>query len=131
MGDILDLPQSSQGEDTSETLFQPPGHGNSSTMRPILPKKEQSEDSVDLDTVPDARSSKRRCVSSACIPCRKRKSKVHRTVVTFLGLSVTVMLTSGAGVSVTVALQLVRPALPSITPNVSTTSTVTTEERVR
>ncbi|KAI9880982.1 MAG: hypothetical protein M1830_009476 [Pleopsidium flavum] len=44
-------------------------------VRPILPKEEQGESPPELDSVPEARSSKRRCVSSACIPCRKRKSK--------------------------------------------------------
>ena len=125
-----DLPQSSKGEVTSETLSEPPSQGSFSTMRPILPKEEQNEDSVSLDAVPDARSSKRRCVSSACIPCRKRKSKASRPSLPSVALRVNVLLTSGSGVSVMAALQLVRPVQPCITPSASTTSTVITEGKV-
>ncbi|KAI4125685.1 MAG: hypothetical protein LQ347_005275 [Umbilicaria vellea] len=75
MGKIPDSPPTSKSEDMSDTRVQPSSRGSAGTMRPILPKEEQNEESVNLDVVTDARSSKRRCVSSACIPCRKRKSK--------------------------------------------------------
>lgn len=43
--------------------------------RPIRPKDEGA--SVDdVDSPAETKASKRRAVSSACIPCRKRKSKV-------------------------------------------------------
>lgn len=43
--------------------------------RPLRPKDEGGM--IDgLDTPAETKSSKRRAVSSACIPCRKRKSKV-------------------------------------------------------
>jgi hypothetical protein len=42
------------------------------TLRP----KDEPGTSEDQDTASDARLSKRKAVSSACLPCRKRKSKV-------------------------------------------------------
>lgn len=51
---------------------------SSSTMvlvRRVLPKEEEDGNSPPLLSLP-TRANKRRCVSSACIPCRKRKSKV-------------------------------------------------------
>ncbi|KAA8910686.1 fungal-specific transcription factor domain-containing protein [Sphaerosporella brunnea] len=45
--------------------------------RPILPKQEE-RDSPGLESVKPVRTTpsiKRRCISSACVPCRKRKSK--------------------------------------------------------
>lgn len=51
---------------------------SSSTMvlvRRVLPKEEEDGNSPPLLSLP-TRGNKRRCVSSACIPCRKRKSKV-------------------------------------------------------
>lgn len=48
-------------------------------MRTIRPKDEQDDSTSTLSSVPTLpRSAKRRCISSACIPCRKRKSKVRR-----------------------------------------------------
>lgn len=35
-----------------------------------------TKDEQDNSHVQDAKASKRRCVQSACVPCRKRKSKV-------------------------------------------------------
>ncbi|TKA64762.1 hypothetical protein B0A49_07973 [Cryomyces minteri] len=43
-------------------------------VRPILPKDENVV-SPTPDSAPEYKSSKRRCVSSACVPFRKRKSK--------------------------------------------------------
>jgi hypothetical protein len=43
--------------------------------RPLRPKDEVTS-TDDVDSPAEAKSSKRRAVSSACIPCRKRKSKV-------------------------------------------------------
>lgn len=45
-------------------------------VRPILPKQEERE-SPSLDCSDPPRTTKRRCISSACIPCRRRKSKVR------------------------------------------------------
>lgn len=47
------------------------------SMRQIRPKDEKEESPVDPNTIPETSksSSKRRCVSSACLPCRRRKSK--------------------------------------------------------
>lgn len=45
--------------------------------RPLRPKDEP-ETSDGIDGTPEPKSNKRRAVSSACIPCRKRKSKVRR-----------------------------------------------------
>lgn len=53
-------------------------------VRRILPKQED-ENSPPLDSIFTTRATKRRCVSSACIPCRKRKSKVGFPVRTILG----------------------------------------------
>lgn len=92
MGDPLRLRQSSQSEDTSDTSSEPPSQGSFNIMRPILPKEEQPEDAIYLDAVPDARNSKRRCVSSACIPCRKRKSKASDPAVDRRGPSVPLQL---------------------------------------
>ncbi|KAI9680533.1 MAG: hypothetical protein M1817_003973 [Caeruleum heppii] len=44
-------------------------------VRPLLPKEEGDEVRPDLDDRLDTKAGKRRCVSSACTPCRKRKSK--------------------------------------------------------
>ncbi|KAI9785682.1 MAG: hypothetical protein M1839_008699 [Geoglossum umbratile] len=44
-------------------------------VRPILPKKQSTGPPLEPDHGFGTRPSKRRCVSSACIPCRKRKSK--------------------------------------------------------
>ena len=49
--------------------------GGTDMVRRILPKQEEGN-SPPLDSITPARSAKRRCVSSACIPCRRRKSKV-------------------------------------------------------
>ncbi|RPB05323.1 hypothetical protein L873DRAFT_1758261 [Choiromyces venosus 120613-1] len=48
--------------------------GGTDMVRRILPKQEEGN-SPPLDSILPARSAKRRCVSSACIPCRRRKSK--------------------------------------------------------
>ena len=45
-------------------------------VRPLRPKEEQTETATLSDSSLEPKSAKRRCVSSACIPCRKRKSKV-------------------------------------------------------
>lgn len=47
----------------------------STMVRRVHPKEEEGN-SPPLHSILPARSNKRRCVSSACIPCRKRKSKV-------------------------------------------------------
>ncbi|KAI9793529.1 MAG: hypothetical protein M1816_007962 [Peltula sp. TS41687] len=44
-------------------------------VRPLLPKEEQTDSPNLSDSGLESKSAKRRCVSSACIPCRKRKSK--------------------------------------------------------
>ncbi|KAI9884567.1 MAG: hypothetical protein M1823_003639 [Watsoniomyces obsoletus] len=43
--------------------------------RPLLPK-DQAPSPIHPDKGNEGKGSKRRCVSSACVPCRKRKSKV-------------------------------------------------------
>jgi hypothetical protein len=46
-------------------------------VRPILPKAEQASPAYRTEPSAETKFSKRRCVSSACLPCRKRKSKVQ------------------------------------------------------
>ncbi|KAI9832944.1 MAG: hypothetical protein M1826_000723 [Phylliscum demangeonii] len=49
-------------------------------VRPLLPKDERKESPTTSDSAAEAKAAKRRCVSSACLPCRKRKSKCDGTV---------------------------------------------------
>jgi hypothetical protein len=91
--------------------------------RPIRPKDEvNSTDGV--DSAAETKSSKRRAVSSACIPCRKRKSKVSLTrmqdIVTLADMSY----------SVTVVDHRAQHALLYIGRNASTTKTATIAEKV-
>jgi hypothetical protein len=91
--------------------------------RPIRPKDEvNSTDGV--DSAAETKSSKRRAVSSACIPCRKRKSKVSLTrmqdIVTLADMSY----------SVTVVDHRAQHALLYIGRNASTTKIATIAEKV-
>jgi hypothetical protein len=91
--------------------------------RPIRPKDEvNSTDGV--DSAAETKSSKRRAVSSACIPCRKRKSKVSLTrmqdIVTLADMSY----------SVTVVDHRAQHALLYIGRNASTTKTATIAGKV-
>lgn len=91
--------------------------------RPIRPKNdpgapEGSEHST------DSKGGKRKAVSSACIPCRKRKSKVSSS------LSVVRSNFADLGTSVMVNYHRVRLALQSIGPSAATMRTVTTDGKV-
>ena len=54
-------------------------------MRPIQPNDKRMDFSSAPSSAPEATkaSGKRRCVSSACIPCRKRKSKARISLISF------------------------------------------------
>ena len=54
----------------------------SSRMRPILAKDERGDSSSAPGSASESSKSsgKRKCVSSACIPCRKRKSKARTMI---------------------------------------------------
>ena len=71
----------------------------------------------------DAASAKRRCVSTACIACRKRKSKVCLSYVSH-SVERTTRLTLDV-ISATAILRAVLHVPPSTAPNVSTTPTQT------
>jgi hypothetical protein len=90
--------------------------------RPIRPKDEGA--SVDdVDSPAETKASKRRAVSSACIPCRKRKSKVSHQFCHSLG-----RLTNEI-YSATVEHHHVLPVLLYIAQNASMTKTATTAEK--
>lgn len=57
-------------------LISPAGRGAAAMGRPLLPKEEPVESPTNSDGGMEAKAAKRRCISSACNPCRKRKSKV-------------------------------------------------------
>ena len=92
--------------------------------RPIRPKDEGA--SVDdVDSPAETKASKRRAVSSACIPCRKRKSKVSRQCCHPLGRP------TNKTYSVTAEHRHVLHVLLYIARNVSMTRTATIAEKVR
>lgn len=91
--------------------------------RPIRPKDEvNSTDGV--DSAAETKSSKRRAVSSACIPCRKRKSKVS------LGQMQKWVTLADVCYSVTVVDHRAQHVLLCIERNASTTKTATIAEKV-
>ena len=91
--------------------------------RPIRPKDEVN--SIDgVDSAAETKSSKRRAVSSACIPCRKRKSKVS------IGQMQSSVTLADSLDSVTVADHHARHVLLYIEQNASTTKTATIAEKV-
>ena len=92
--------------------------------RPIRPKDEGT--SVDdVDPPAETKASKRRAVSSACIPCRKRKSKVSHQCYQPHGRP------TNKYYSVMAAHRHVLHVLLYIAQSVSMTRTATTAEKVR
>lgn len=77
--------------------------------RALRPKDDNNNPSDNTDGSSEVKSGKRRAVSSACIPCRKRKSKVCAWCPGVIGL-----LTMS---SVTAVCQLAQLALLSIEQN--------------
>ena len=92
--------------------------------RPLRPKDEGTSID-DVDSPAETKSSKRRAVSSACIPCRKRKSKVSHERCHPSG-----RLTDKI-YSVTAEDHHVLHVLLCIAQSASTTRTATTAEKVR
>jgi hypothetical protein len=92
--------------------------------RPLRPKDEGT--SVDdVDSPAETKASKRRAVSSACIPCRKRKSKVsHQCCQSLERLTKKIF-------SVMAEHRHVLHVLLFIVQSASMTKTATTAEKVR
>lgn len=126
-------------EDNSSSSANPDEESRSTMVRRVLPKEEEEGNSPPLHTVLPIRSNKRRCVSSACIPCRKRKSKVSgefNQAGECLYTSTLAVVRKSCNFfwsvdSVMVPPQLAPRARPSMEPNVRTTSMVITVARER
>ena len=92
--------------------------------RPLRPKDEGTSID-DVDSPAETKASKRRAVSSACIPCRKRKSKVS------LGCCHQIGCLTNKNCSVTAEDHHVLHVLPYIAQSASMTRIATTAEKVR